>query len=65
MNDDDDQDLVAQILAYGYCDCRNWVGGKMCATEGHTCPYKEEINGDYISLCNCCSVCQSTCADGI
>lgn len=20
---------------------------------GHTCPFKEEINGDYTSLCNC------------
>jgi hypothetical protein len=28
----------------------------------HTCPYSEEINNDYETLCSCCSYCQSQCA---
>lgn len=39
-----------------YCDnC-----GKV--TEGcHTCPYNEDINDDYDSLCNCCDDCSYQC----
>lgn len=28
----------------------------------HTCPYSEDINGDYETMCNCCSDCQDECA---
>ncbi len=34
------------------------------ATELHTCPYSEEINGD-TTLCNCCDECQSNCLEEI
>lgn len=30
-------------------------------TEPHTCPYAEEINEDYESLCNCCEKCEHEC----
>ena len=36
--------------------------GKQPAEELHTCPYKEDIDGDYISLCNCCEDCQYLCS---
>ena len=29
----------------------------------HTCPYKEDINDDSETICNCCSVCRKNCAD--
>lgn len=29
--------------------------------EPHTCPYAEEIGGDYETLCNCCDDCQGEC----
>jgi hypothetical protein len=38
------------------CDrCNNEAG------DLHTCPFKEEINGNYESLCNCCSDCRHEC----
>lgn len=27
----------------------------------HPCPYKSDMNGDYKTLCNCCSDCQEEC----
>jgi len=27
----------------------------------HTCPYNEEINGDFTSLCDCCEACTHEC----
>lgn len=40
-----------------------------CENEGslepHTCPYSEEIGGDFETLCNCCENCQSNCAGDI
>lgn len=41
------------------CKCGN------DADDLHTCPYKEDINGDYESLCNCCSACRNECAKDI
>jgi len=29
--------------------------------EEHTCPYAEEINNDYETLCRCCEYCQDQC----
>ena len=29
--------------------------------ELHTCPYKEEINEDHKTLCNCCKECTQEC----
>ena len=29
--------------------------------EAHGCPYKEDINSDYETLCNCCEECQYQC----
>lgn len=31
-------------------------------TEPHTCPYKEDINGDFETLCTCCPCQQHECA---
>ena len=42
------------------CEC-----GKNPATEPHTCPYAEEINGDYETLCTCCEECQQNCIQDI
>ena len=36
--------------------------GKNPATESHSCPYNEEINGDFNTLCTCCGDCQAECA---
>ena len=37
-----------------------------CSKEGtnnlHSCPYDEDINGDYEDKCNCCEDCQHECA---
>lgn len=44
-----------QALCCGRADCKN------PATELHTCPYKEEINGDKLTLCDCCSDCRQEC----
>ena len=30
--------------------------------EEHTCPFAEEIHGDYESLCTCCAECEHQCA---
>jgi hypothetical protein len=54
---EDEQDKVAQILAYGYCDCAS----KGIAQAPHTCPYAEDINNDSESLCNCCAECEHQC----
>tara|TARA_R100001244_G_C5153594_1_gene130071 strand:+ start:484 stop:627 length:144 start_codon:yes stop_codon:yes gene_type:complete len=35
-----------------------------CGEDGrgkHTCPYAEDIGGDYETLCNCCDECQDQC----
>ena len=31
----------------------------------HTCPFKEEIGGDYETTCNCCSECTTQCVQDI
>ncbi len=31
------------------------------AVEPHTCPYKEEINDDSESECECCAFCEQEC----
>lgn len=39
-----------------------------CGSKGedeHSCPYAEEINDDFDSLCNCCSSCEQDCCDDI
>ena len=30
--------------------------------EPHTCPFREDVNGDYTTLCTCCEKCQHECA---
>lgn len=35
------------------------------ALEPHTCPFKEDINGDHETLCTCCEPCQNGCAQDI
>lgn len=53
-------DKIAAILKYGMCRCGDYEG-----TEGHTCPFGEDVNDDHISLCNCCDYCCQSCADDI
>jgi len=31
----------------------------------HSCPYGEDIHGDYDTLCTCCEYCQGECANDI
>jgi len=43
--------------------CPGWhCKGKNQAAEPHTCPYKEEINEDHESTCECCDECRTECA---
>jgi hypothetical protein len=42
------------------CHC-----GENPADDEHTCPFAEEINDDYESLCTCCPDCTRNCADNI
>ena len=44
---------------------RMQVTHRSAATEPHPCPYKQEIGNDSTSLCTCCELCQSECADDI
>lgn len=37
------------------CEC-----GKTGQSD-HTCPYKEERDDDFVSLCNCCKECEQEC----
>lgn len=41
------------------CDC-----GKEGEPE-HTCPYREDVHGDYTTVCNCCVDCQNECCADI
>jgi len=42
------------------CKC-----GKNPASEPHTCPYAEDIAGNYEDLCTCCDDCTRNCIDDI
>ena len=33
------------------------------AQVAHTCPYKEDICGDYETICNCCDYCKIACGE--
>ena len=35
------------------------------AEDAHSCPYAEEIWGDYDEKCNCCPECERGCAEDI
>lgn len=43
--------------------CRKCKGSP--AAEPHTCPYAEDICGDYVKLCNCCYWCKNQCVQDI
>jgi hypothetical protein len=40
--------------------CGDVVNGDL-----HTCPYKEELDNDYETTCNCCEGCREFCMDEI
>ena len=40
-------------------DCGHYAGDE------HTCPFREEMNDDTTTLCNCCPSCTHECAMGI
>lgn len=42
-----------------------FFGGEHDACKPHTCPYREEIDNDNETLCNCCDDCKQQCADDI
>ena len=52
---DDEPEVAAKC---GNCE-RN------ASEELHTCPYQEDINGDYTTMCNCCVGCQNDCVGDI
>lgn len=39
---------------------KHWQHGP--AEPEHTCPYREDINGDVTTKCECCETCRSECA---
>lgn len=45
--------------------CKASDGCKNFATKPHICPYRREIDDDEKTLCECCEVCESNCADDI
>ena len=50
-----------EIMGTGLCDkCR-----KNPANELHICPYKEDIDGDSETRCNCCEECLDNCVGDI
>ena len=49
---------TCEDVAEGMCE----ACGKNPKAEPHTCPFKEEINGDDKSLCTCCESCTENCA---
>ena len=60
MDQDYEQDKLANILRNGYCigyHCE----GRGIAQDPHTCPFGEEIRNDH-SECNCCEKCEHQCA---
>ena len=56
-----DKDKVVRRLLNEKCESC----GDNLAEDEHNCPYKEEINNDDTSLCNCCSKCTEDCAGDI
>jgi len=64
MNTEESQNKVAKLLRNGYCTGHH-CHGKGIGEDDHTCPFAEEINDDHESMCNCCNVCASGCADDI
>lgn len=38
---------------------------KNAAQEEHTCPFREDVNDDHDSLCDCCDECEQNCCDNI
>jgi len=37
------------------CTCEDEI------IEEHTCPYSEDVNNDFTTMCNCCAYCQHNC----
>ena len=54
LTSNDAKPVLAEVAKCQSCNKNN---GK----ELHTCPFKEDINNDYDSLCNCCSECRYEC----
>ena len=42
------------------CDC-----GPHRHREPHGCPYREDVNNDFETLCTCCELCTEECASDI
>jgi hypothetical protein len=56
---------LTEPLAQRYADRLN-AGEIICecgktGQSDHTCPFKEEKDDDFVSLCNCCKDCQQEC----
>ena len=42
------------------CDVDNYCDNEPKAP--HTCPYREDVYGDYTTKCTCCDECRKQCA---
>ncbi len=56
---------LTENIAQHYADRLN-AGEIICecgkaGQSDHTCPYKEEMDDDFVSLCNCCKDCEQEC----
>ena len=49
------------LIEYNLCQCCKSVEGEIL----HTCPFDEEINHDFETLCNCCVDCTNKCNENI
>lgn len=70
MTNEDDSNALQWLAELAYDKACRIKGSnentkcQRCKDEGkelHSCPYKEEINGDYNSKCNCCESCRQEC----
>jgi len=53
------EDLPCKPVTTQVCTCED------VQHEYHSCPYREEVDGEPNSLCNCCPSCTDDCADSV
>ncbi len=59
----EDQSATVSITLKGRLLCQSCKDRS--ALPPHTCPYREDINDDHKTKCNCCADCQHECAQTI
>jgi hypothetical protein len=45
--------------------CESCGGSQGIPRDPHPCPYREEMEGDIVSTCNCCDECTNDCCQDI